>query len=308
MPPTQPQISPSFLALTAPVGIASLCRMRMGLCIMMWTGALLGIGGCDRAPLDSDPTLGNVKIGDLGPRTGNPPQAKLLGTVNFEVYALDLPAENLDELSAVWKVLSAKPIRTNSYTAFRENGFRVRYGRLRMWQRVQNLLAEAGAQGAGTTSLLVSEDAPADLPIADVPAARPISFVGTDLSKQIANVTAGVLSLRLRAEPVPGARGVRKIIAYPVHSLPVSIGIPQLDATTRQREFYFASAAFATQMSPGDLVLLAPDHYTGERDSLGGTFFIRPVGAIFADPSRRKPPERKPTVRIFVLICTRVSE
>ena len=46
----------------------------------------------------------------------------------------------------------------------------------------------------------------------------------------------------------------------------------------------------------------------GERSSLGGTFFIRPVGAVFADPSGRKPPERKPTVRIFVLICTRVSE
>ena len=63
---------------------------------------------------------------------------------NFDVYALDLPAGNIEELSPVWKVLSAKPIRTNSYTAFRENGFWVRYGRLRMWQRVQSLLAEAG--------------------------------------------------------------------------------------------------------------------------------------------------------------------
>jgi hypothetical protein len=281
--------------------------MRMGLHIAIWIGALLGITGCEPLP-DPEPVSRPVKIGDLGPRSTDRPQAKLLGGVNFNVYALDLPADNIEELSSVWKVLSAKPIRTNSYTAFRENGFRVRYGRLRMWKRVQSLLAEAGAQGAGTTSLLISEDTPADLPVADVPAARPISFVGTDLSKQIANVSVGVLSLRLRAEPVPGARGVRKIIAYPVHSLPVSIGIPELDATTRQREFYFASAAFATQMSPGDLVLLAPDRYTGERGSLGGTFFIRPVGAVFADPAQRKPPERKPTVRVFVLICTRVSE
>jgi hypothetical protein len=177
-----------------------------------------------------------------------------------------------------------------------------------MWQRVQSLLAEAGAKGAGTTSLLLSEDEPADLPIADVPSARPISFVGMDLSPQIANVTMGVLNLRLRAEPVPGARGVRKIVAYPVHSLPISIGIPELDATARQQEFYFGAAAFATQMSPGDLVLLAPDRYIPERSSLGGLFFTRAVGSVFTDPAGRTPPERKPTVRVFVLICTRMSE
>jgi hypothetical protein len=275
---------------------------------MMWTAMLLGTPGCDTPRRVSDAGLGNVKIGDLGPRAADQPRAELMGAVNFDVYALDLPADNIEGLSTVWKVLSAKPIRTNSYTAFLENGFRVRYGRLRMWQRVQSLLTEAGAQGAGTTSLLVSEDTPADLPIADVPGARPISFVGTDLSQQIANVSQGVLSLRLRAEMVPGAQGVRKIIAYPVHTLPAFVAIPELQATARQREFYFAAAAFATQMSPGDLVLLAPDRYTGERNSLGGLFFNKSIGTVFIDPTRRKPPERKPTVRIFVLICTRITK
>lgn len=290
------------------VPIANLCPVRTGLYIAIWSGVLLGTPGCDAPPPTTEPTRRQVKIGDLGPRSPDQPRAIIMGTVNFDVYALDLPADNLDELSSVWQVLSAKPIRTNSYTAFRENGFRVRYGRLRMWKRVQSLLAEAGARGAGTTSLLLSEDTPADLPIADVPAARPISFVGTDLSQQIANVSPGILTLRLRAEPVPGARGVRKIIAYPVHSLPVFVTVPELQATARQREFYFGAAAFATQMSPGDLVLLAPDHYTGERGTLGGLFFNKPVGTIFIDPSQRKPPERKPTVRVFVLICTRISE
>ena len=269
---------------------------------------LLGIGGCDQSPVYSDPTWRDVKIGDLGPKPADRPRATLVGTVSFDVYALDLPADNIENLSPVWKVLSAKPIRTNSYTAFRENGFRVRYGRLRMWPRVQSLLAEAGAKGAGTTSLLLSEDEPADLPITDVPRGLSVSFVGMDLSPQIANVSVGVLSLRLRAEPVPGARGVRKIVAYPVHTLPISIGIPELKATARQQEFYFAAAAFATQMSPGDLVMLAPDRYVPERSSLGGLFFTRAVGTIFTDPTGRTPPERKPTVRVFVLICTRMSE
>jgi len=278
--------------------------------IALVTGLLLGAAGCDTPPAaDSVPIWEQVKIGQLGPPSPDPSRrAKLIGTVSFDVYAFDLPADNIDKLDPVWQVLSAKPIRTNSYTAFAENGFRVRYARLRVWKEVQAMLAKAGARGAGTTSLTLSEEMPADLPIADLSQGRPISFVGTDLSKQIANVGTGVLVLRLRAEPVPGARGVRKMIAYPVHTLPVSLAIPELDSAARQREFYFGAAAFASQMSPGDFVMLAPNTYTGERQSLGGLFFNKPVGTLFLDTEQNRPPERKPTVRVFVLICTRMSD
>lgn len=278
--------------------------------IAILTGALLGVGGCD-TPLREDavPIWEQVKIHEIGPTSPEASrQAKVEGTIHFDVYAIDLPADNIDKLDAVWQALSAKPIRTNSYTAFAENGFRVRYGRLRIWKQVEALLAKAGGQGAGTTSLMVSEEKPTDLPMADVPRGRAIWFVGTDLSQQIANVGPGVLVLRLRAEPVPAARGVRKIIAYPVHTLPMSITIPELDAAARQREFYFGAAAFASQMSPSDFVLLAPNKYTGERDTLGGLFFNKSVGTVFVDPERKRPPERKPTVRVFVLICTRMGD
>jgi len=270
---------------------------------------VLAGAGCERPEgEDGTPIWENIKIGDLGPKSPDAPKAQIIGNIYFDVYALDLPADMVDRFGPVWKMLSAKPIRTNSYTAFAENGFRVRYGRLRIWKDVQAKMAELGAQGAGTTSLMLSEDDPANLPISDVSGRRPIAFVGTDLSKQIANVTPGVLVLRLRAEPVPGARGVRKIIAYPVHTLPASLTIPELDAAARQREFYFGSAAFASQMSPGDFVLLAPNEYTGERNTLGGLFFNKPVGTIFLDPERKRPAERKPTVRLFVLICARMTD
>lgn len=273
-------------------------------------GMLLVAAGCDTPPgAGTDPVWEQVKIGQLGPPTPDPSRrAKVLGTVYFDVYAFDLPADNLEKLGAVWQSLSAKPIRTNSYTAFAENGFRARYGRWRIWKDVEALLIRAGGRGAGTTSLTLSEEMPADLPIADVPHDRPISFVGTDLSHQIANVGTGVLVLRLRAEPVPGARGVRKIIAYPVHTLPSSLAIPELDEAARQREFNFGAAAFASQMSPGDFLMLAPNTYTGQRRSLGGLFFNKPVGTVFVDPEQKRPPERKPTVRLFILICTRMTD
>lgn len=278
--------------------------------IAIITGVLFGAAGCDTPRgTDAVPIWEGVKIGQLGPQSPDPSRrAKLLGTVHFDVYAFDLPADRIEKLEPVWQSLSAKPIRTNSYTAFAENGFRVRYGRLRLWKDIEAMLAKAGARGAGTTSLTLSEEMPADLPIADLSQPHPISFIGTDLSKQIANVGTGVLVLRLRAEPIPGARGVRKIIAYPVHTLPTPLAIPELDSTARQREFYFGAAAFASQMSPGDLLMLAPNTYTGERQSLGGLFFNKPVGTLFLDPEQRRPPERKPTVRLFVLICTRMTD
>lgn len=278
--------------------------------IVILLGVLAGAGGCGGPSAGSDaPIWEKTKIGQLGPKSPDPDrQAKFLGTIHFDVYATDLPADNISKLDSVWEALSAKPIRTNSYTAFAENGFRVRFGRLRMWKELEGLLAQAGGQGAGATSLVLSDTEPADLPITDIPRPRPISFMATDLSTQIANVSPGVLALRLRAEPVPGARGVRKIIAYPTHTLPMSFTIPELQATTRQREFYFGSAAFATQMSPGDLVVLAPNEFTGERSTLGGLFFNKPVGTIFYDPERHRPPERKPTVRVFTLICTRMTD
>lgn len=273
-------------------------------------GLPLSVVGCNNPPHeDAVPIWEQVKIHDIGPKSpeGNR-QAKIEGNVYFDVYAIDLPADKIDKMDAIWQELSAKPIRTNSYTAFAENGFRVRYGRLRTWKHIESLLIQLGGQGSGTTSLTLSEDIPADLPIADIPQDHPIKFVGTDLSQQVVKVDAGVLVLRLRSEAIPGARGVRKIIAYPVHTLPMSITIPELDAAVRQREFYFGSAAFASQMSPGDFVLLAPNEYTAERKTLGGLFFNKPVGTIFIDPERNRPPERKPTVRLFILICTRMSD
>jgi hypothetical protein len=89
-----------------------------------------------------------------------------------------------------------------------------------------------------------------DLPIAELPIARPITFVATDLSKQMAHVGSGILALRLVAQPTPWARGVRKIVGFPVYTLPTSGAIPELQARALQREFPFDSASFACQMEP----------------------------------------------------------
>jgi hypothetical protein len=144
--------------------------------------------------------------------------------------------------------------------------------------------------------------------LADLPAGRTIAFVGNNLASQTVHVGPGALVLRLRAEPIPWARGVRKIIAYPTYALPTSAAIPQLHLMARRNEFYFAPAAFATQMGPGDLVVLGPDTYTGEQLTLGGLFFNNPQGRLFFDPTKPDPPKFKSSARIYVLICRGITD
>jgi hypothetical protein len=273
---------------------------------MISLGLFVGLAGCKTKPKEQQ-IWEQVKIGDLAPRDKlSAPQ--FLSTVVMDVQILDLPADRVDRLGDVWSVLSANPIKLSSYNAFKENSFRMRHGRTDAWPQIQSLLVEAGAQKAGAISLTIPANDFTDLPVADLSVGREITFVGNNLLKQTAHVGSGILALRLRAEPIPWARGVHKIIGYPTYTIPVVNTIAPLQAKARQNEFYFAPAAFAVQMAPGDLVIIGPDEYTGERQTLGGVFFNKPEGTLFFNPAKRTPPEIKPGVRVYVLICSAITD
>jgi hypothetical protein len=273
---------------------------------MISFGLFVGLAGCKTKPKEQQ-IWEQVKIGDLAPRDKlSAPQFH--STVVIDVQILDLPADRVDRLDDIWPVLSATPIKLSSYNAFTENSFRMRHGRTDAWSQVRSLLAEAGAQKAGTVSLIVPANDFTDLPVAELSTGREITYVGNNLMKQTAHVGSGVLALRLRAEPIPWARGVHKIIGYPTYTIPVVSAIGPLQAKARENEFYFAPAAFAVQMAPGDLIVIGPDEYTGERQTLGGLFFNRPEGILFFNPAKRTPPEIKPGVRIYVLICSAIND
>jgi len=282
--------------------------VRFSLVVASVFGLVLGATGCGIDSKRSSLIWQGEKIGEIArpPRDrAAPPQ--YLVTVSLDVHILEMPADNIEQLKAVWQILSATPIRLMSYSAFSENSFRLLYGKTELWPRIQGLLAEADAQPVTTTTLTIADNDKTDLPIAELPIARPITFVGNDLSKQTAHVGPGVLALRLVAQPIPWARGVRKLVGFPVYTLPTSGAIPELQAQTLRREFYFDSAAFACQMGPGDLLVLGPETYTGERATLGGLFFNEPADALFFNVHKPKPPQRRPAVRVYVLVCTQVS-
>ena len=61
-------------------------------------------------------------------------------------------------------------------------------------------------------------------------------------------------------------------------------------------------------MRPDDLVFLGPKEYISDQIALGGLFFSNPEGSLFLGTTEHKVPERKPAVRIFLLVCTGVND
>ncbi len=93
-----------------------------------------------------------------------------------------------------------------------------------------------------------------------------------------------------------------------MYSLPTQSAIPQLRAQMKRREFPFTSAALGLKMSPGDFVFLAPKEYVSDQTSLGGLFFSNVRGRMFFNAAKRKAPERKTAVRVFLLTCARIDD
>ena len=177
-----------------------------------------------------------------------------------------------------------------------------------MLDEIYNLLLAASGKIITKVSLMLADGQAETIAITGLDGPRTIFFTSTYGSREGANIGPGILALRLKAQTIPGSRGVCNVTAYPVFSPPIIRGaIPQLDARAKRREFPFSAAAFALKMGTGDFVLLGPKEYVSDQTALGGLFFSNPKGSLFLSETERKPPELKPAVRIFLLVCTRTN-
>ncbi len=155
---------------------------------------------------------------------------------------------------------------------------------------------------------MLVDDMPETIAVARIDSPRTIFFTSTYGSREGANVGSGILTLRIKTKKIPALRGVCDFTAYPVYSPSmIKSSIPLLDARAQRREFSFSSAAFGLRMGPGDFILLGPKEYVSDQTALGGLFFSNPKGSFFFSETERTPLERKPAVRIFLLVCTRTS-
>lgn len=261
--------------------------------------------GCAQ-PAPERPIWEKVKIGDLAPyNPGKTQQVELLKMTKLDVHIFEIPADNIAKLDRIRKKLFIRPLQLKDYEAFNANSFLVRFGQVDMWQQTNDWLLGADGRNIAKISLMLADGQAQTIAIAGLDRPQTIFYATADDLREGANVGPGVFGLRIKAEKIPGSRGVCDLVAYPVFSPPTESTIPQLDALGKLREFPFTSAAFGLKMSPGDFVFLAPKEYVSDQTALGGLFFSNPRAGLFF--SKTRAPEYKPAVRIFLLVCTGIN-
>jgi hypothetical protein len=261
--------------------------------------------GCAK-PESEPPIWEKVKIGDLAPYdTVKTEQVQLLKMTKLDVHIFEIPADNISELDRIRRKLFIRPLQLKDYEAFNANSFMVRFGQVDLWRQTNDWLIVAEGRNIAKISLMLADGQAQTIAIAGLDRPQTIFYTAADESREGANVGPGIFGLRIKAEKIPGSRGVCDLVAYPVFTPLTESTIPQLDARGKLREFPFTSTAFGLKMSPGDFVFLAPKEYISDQTALGGLFFSNPRGGLFF--SKTKAPEYKSAVRIFLLVCTGIN-
>jgi hypothetical protein len=247
------------------------------------------------APEKEKPIWQQVKISDLASSSDvNHPASRLLKTINLNIYIFEMPAENISALNDAWQMLYTKPLQFNDYDAFKANSFLVGFGQIQMWDKIADILRDAGGKEIEKVSLLLPDGETNDFTIARLDKEQTIFYISSAGSMEGATIGPGKLALRIKVEKIPGSRGVCKVDAQPVFPSPITSPIPQLAEHAKSAEFLFTSAGFGLKMSPGDFVLLGPEKFISHQITLGSLFFSRPGP--------------KPAVRMLLLVCTRIID
>lgn len=276
--------------------------------IVMLSFFALQLAGCNEGE-KSVPLWEQVKVRDIAPsQSSKQPGSQVLKTINFDVHIFEVPAEDISKLNNIWRMLNNGPLRCRSYKAFRANSFFVRFGKVQIWDKIVEQIRRAGGHKVMTISLLLPDNQAEAVTVAGLNSREKVYYVSTKGTTQAATIGPGILTLQIRAAKVRGSSGACNVICQPVFSVPISSPVPELAARAKRHEFRFASAAFGLKMSPGEFIFLGPDRYISDQRTLGGLFFSKPQGSVFFSENERKPPELKPAVKLFVLVCTSIND
>lgn len=284
--------------------------------IAVFSCLALLLTGCS-APEKSDVLWEQVKIGDIaGSGQDKRSVGQPLMTIDFVVYIFEMPAESISALDNVWWTLYTKPLRFDDYEAFGANLFSAGFGQVQMANEVRGSLQAAGGKRIKTISLLLLDGQSNDLIVATLGNELTVFYASTDGSMEGVTIGPGELGLRIKAEKIPGSRGVCNVNVQPVFLPLIASSIPQLAARAKSDEFGFASLGFRLKMSHGDFVFLGPRKYSSDRMTLANLFFSRsapsPTVRMFLFPPSKnteKPmPYFGPVVRTYMIVCARIND
>jgi hypothetical protein len=257
----------------------------------MFAGVLMVVVlGCDDVGR-KEPLLEGVKIGDLSPSGGGGQgDNRIIQTVNLDLLAYEIPAEQMEMLGEVYAMLNTKALRLNNPTAFTINGFRGGAGSISTLALVNNALEGAGGRRLPSTSLLLPHGATDMFSVLRLTKRQRITWLAPDASVEGAEAGPGRLGVEVRARKIEGERPSTYVVGHPFYT-PTLEGLPEkLRERMEAQQLRLRTLGFGLQMTIGDFVLLAPAQYVSRRDVLSGLFFSRAGGT--------------PTVRVYILACS----
>ncbi len=256
------------------------------------------------APKPNNNFPNNLKIRDLAPKTDvNSVGANILKTVNLNLHLMDIPLENFKKLDEIRRTLSIKPIKFNNYLAFSENSFTAYYGKNQTLNTVYDLLKIAGAQTVMNPGIMLTDGESYDVMIKQLPQMQLVSYTALNGSKESARVGPGVFAMHITVEKTTTLDDAATVTIYPIFTLMSSSAIPQLNMQEKLRDFPFTSVALRLNMIPGDFIFLAPESNVSDQSTVDGLFFGNPDGTLFMNFDENKLPQRKPSVRVYLLYC-----
>ncbi len=259
--------------------------------------------GCEAQ--DNRPVWEQVKIGDLaGLDTYKDQNSQSLKTINFDITIFEIPAGNIDGLDKARQMLYSKPLYFNNYAAFRANSFSAGFGRGHMYRQLTDLLTAAKGRKVQTTSLLLPHGQADSINIARFRKQQTIWYYTSYGALEGTSVGSGSLTLRIRAEKIPAARGSCTVYVLPAFQRSTAVLIPQLAKREKSCGVAFNSLGIKLTMTPGDFVLLGPEKYISNEATLAGMFFSRlgrkPIVSTYNSKAGA-------VINLYLIACTRID-
>ena len=249
------------------------------------------LAGCNEG--GEKPAPGNVKIGELSPPSNSQsPELTRLKTMNFEVYAVEVPAENYALFNDLWAVLY-KPFHYRNYAAFRANYFQAGLGRETHWVEFRRIFEETKSKKLLSSTMMFFDGRPDNFEIGPIYGTQSI-YYSVGESMNTAKIGPGVLVLQLVPQKIPGTKGICTLTAVPKFTPPIVSTIPKLQERMQEKEVTFTDSALSVKLSPGEFIVLGPVKYIDNQTTLGGMLLSRPL------------PE--PCVRLYVIVCTGIID
>jgi hypothetical protein len=216
---------------------------------------------------------------------------QLLETINLDLITVEIPAKRAHVAEEIYSLLDDGPLRYEDAAAFRANNFTAGFGLPGDWGRLGTVLGEAGARKAQTVSLLLQDGGFGDMTVAAFDHERTLFHIGAEGLLEGITVGPGRLVLRVKADLIPGSKGLCRVAAVPVF-MPAPVGFCSgAGGHAVPEEVFFGSTGLSAKLRPGHFILLGSTDGSGGQlmldgllfRSLGGKSLLRVVFVVCAD-------------------------